>query len=323
MECKSHPLRNLKLLIMKKNDFSTLENLCTLRYLETGKCFHLCSQENHPVLFHNDEEFKAAMNVVAFVAFLLPELHIYTFEIMDNHFHFVLSGRTDQINNFTRTIVSRMSSHTALSSSRNDIRRLDFKVFEIGGLDNLRNVIAYINRNGAVANPNVNVFSYKWGANRYFFNEEAKLRYKECGRETTCRERRSLFCSAKLDGIDKVILLDGYVSPMCYCEINAGETYFRDSRHYFQSISRNIEAAKDIAKSIGESVFYTDEDLFSHIRMQCSKRYQCQSVASLPKEAKIELAKELHYDYNAGNKQISRLLKLDIAIVSALFPSTA
>lgn len=44
--------------------------MCQFRVMEAGSCFHVCSQENHPVLFHNEEEFKAAMNVVAFAAFL-------------------------------------------------------------------------------------------------------------------------------------------------------------------------------------------------------------------------------------------------------------
>ena len=42
--------------------------------------------------------------------------------------------------------------------------------------------------------------------------------------------------------------------------------------------------------------------------------------ALLPKDAKLEIAKILHYDYNAGNKQIQRMLSLDTLVVNALFP---
>ena len=45
------------------------------------------------------------------------------------------------------------------------------------------------------------------------------------------------------------------------------------------------------------------------------------SPAQLSREAKVEIAKTLHYDYNAGNKQINRILKMDINIVNALFPA--
>ena len=35
---------------------------------------------------------------------------------------------------------------------------------------------------------------------------------------------------------------------------------------------------------------------------------------------KIEVAKNMHFEYNASNKQISRILKLDVTAVNALFP---
>lgn len=305
---------------MEKKNFAEQENLCLFRFAEAGSCFHVCSQENHPVLFHNEEEFKAAMNVVAFVAFLFRDIRILTFEIMDNHFHFALSGTAEQIPLFTKNLVSKLTSHPTLSDSVPDIRKLSFRSYLISDLNGLRNVIAYVNRNGAVVFPNENVFTYEWGANRYFFNREARLRYRDCGHFPTIREKREIFRSNLLAGESKITTLDGIVSPMSYCHIAEAESFFRNSRNYFYCISRNVEASKEIAKNIGESIFYTDDDLFVHISTLCSKKYGERSVTTLPKEAKIEIAKELHFDYNAGNKQISRLLKMEMPVISALFP---
>lgn len=304
---------------MEKNEFARLENLCQLRFLEAGNCFHVCSQENHPVLFHNKEEFRTAMNAVAFAALLFPDIKIYTFEVMDNHFHFAMSGEKAGIQQLLRTLVNKLASLPSLTVSSSDISKLDFKFFDIDSLDNLRNVIAYINRNGAVVSSDENVFTYMWGTNRFFFNTEAKLRHAECGRKSTCREKRSMFHSAQLDA-DDILLVDEYVSPLCFCRIDEGESFFRNSRHYFHSVSRNIESSKDIARHIGESIFYTDEDLFSHVGVICARKYGCSNVRTLSSEAKIELAKELHFDYNAGNKQICRLLKINMAVLSTLFP---
>ena len=305
---------------MEKKDFAALESMCQQRFNETGPCFHVCSQENHPLLFHNDEEFKAAMNIVAFVAFLFPDICIYTFEIMGNHFHFTLSGSKERLRLFIKALISKLAAHPFLFSASSDINALSFKRHPINNLSNLRNVISYVNRNGAVVDPDENVFTYRWGANRFFFNREAKLRYYECSRNATCREKRALFHSAQLDSNDRVKILDGYVSPLCYCHVKEAESFFRNGRHYFYHTSRNIESMKDIAKDIGESLFYSDEDLFQHIRAACSKKYGCNSVAGLCPEMKIELAKELHFNFNAGNKQISRLLKMDIGVVNTLFP---
>lgn len=305
---------------MEKKDFAGLESSCQFRFLKVGFIYHVFSRENHPIIFHNEEEFKAAMNIVAFVAIMFPGIIIYTFEIMDNHFHFAIAGKKEDIEAFIKMLIEKLASHPSLAESRNEIKGLSFTMKSIDNLDTLRNVIAYNNRNGAVVCPDENVFTYRWGANRYFFNREARLRYDESGRKATCREKRKIFCSAQLDSADNVIMLDGYVSPLCYCHIHEAEMFFRNSRHYFHSVSRNVEAAKDIAKSIGESIFYTDEDLFSHVRMLCSKRYGCNSVSSLNSAAKTEIAKELHFDFNATNKQICRLLKVEQSIVNALFP---
>ena len=294
--------------------------MCQFRFLEAGNCFHVCSQENHPILFHNEDEFKAAMNTVAFAALFCPGVEIFTFEIMDNHFHFALSGASTEADHFTKVLIARLSSHPSLSSSSIDIRKIRFKFHPIDSLDNLRNVIAYINRNGAVVSQNESVYTYRWGANRFFFNPEALSRFQSCGIKPTCRERRSLFHSEQLNKDNRLVVLDGYVSPMCFCGITKAEAFFRSNRHYFFSISRNIEASKSIALGIGENIFYSDEDLFVFVKATCAKKYGCDSVSLLPKEAKVELAKELHFDYNAGNRQISRLLKIDLPVISSLFP---
>lgn len=306
---------------MEKKDFSRLENVCQFRFLEAGSCFHVCSQENHPVLFHNEEEFKAAMNTVAFAAFLFPDIRIYTFEVMDNHFHFLIAGRQEDIGDFLKTLASKLASQPSLSGSAQDIRKLSFRMYLIETLENMRNAIAYINRNGAVVSSDENVFTYKWGANRFFFNDEAKLRYESCGKYITCRERRALFQSNKLESNGKVVVLDGYVSPLCFCCVKEAELFFRNSRNYFYCISRNIESSNDIAKMIGEKLFYSDEDLFMLVRIACSKEFGVQTVSMLPNTAKVELAKRLHFDFNAGNKQICRLLKMDLSVVSELFPA--
>lgn len=305
---------------MEKKDFVRLENMCQSLFMKAGECFHICSQENHPVLFRSDKEFRAAMNAVAFVALLFPDILVFTFEIMSNHFHFALSGQKERIVKFLHTLVLKLAASPELGESRADIRKLSFKTIPIENLDNLRNVITYINRNGYVVNPDHSPFSYPWGANRYFFNPEAKSRVQESGIKATCITKRKVFHSDLLAKNGSVIMLDGYVTPACFCRISEAEGFFRSCRHYFQNISRNIESAKDIAKSIGESIFYPDEDLFLLVGSICSREFGCPSAQTLTKDQKLDLARRLHYDYNATDKQISRILKIGIDIVKLIFP---
>ena len=71
--------------------------------------------------------------------------------------------------------------------------------------------------------------------------------------------------------------------------------------------------------SYSSSVTYTDDELFTAANALSAKRFEL-STKVLGKNQKIEIAKELHYGYNASNKQIKRVLRIDEAVVNELFP---
>lgn len=95
---------------------------------------------------------------------------------------------------------------------------------------------------------------------------------------------------------------------------------FRDARHYFFKVSREIEGYKEIAEALCEQVFYTDDELNAVIYKTCKDLFDGQRAILLPQADKIELARKLHFDYNADNGQIARLLKLPPSTVDAMFP---
>ena len=130
---------------------------------------------------------------------------------------------------------------------------------------------------------------------------------------------RTLMHSRYLDHYKDMPLVDGYICPLLYCDIESSEHLFRDAKHYFYLISRNVESFSEIAKSIGETVFYSDSDLFLVANKYAKTNYGTSRLSDLDSRQKIELAKKLHYDYNAGDKQLQRLLRLSQDVVDALF----
>ena len=307
---------------METRDFYRMEAECELKFRELGPCYHLCTGENSPILFHNEDDFRTAMNIVALLSCLHPDVAVITFEIMSNHMHFAVAGKKERIQAWFKSLVKKMKMHPALSESKGALEMLEIKLIDVNSLDNLRNVIAYINRNGFVANANETPFSYPWGGNKYYFNPEAKLRYESSGKKLVYSERRKMFCSNKGDCVRELISIDGYICPLCFCKVNIGESMFRNARHYFSKISKNIESFSDIAKTIGESLFYNDDELYSLVAAECLKKYGIKSTKMINAAAKMDLAKKLHYEYNSGNKQISRILGMNINAVYALFPET-
>ncbi len=81
-----------------------------------------------------------------------------------------------------------------------------------------------------------------------------------------------------------------------------------------------MEGMKTVAEEIGESLYYTDDDLYSILVGIARDQYGAAKPNLLPTQAKIELARKMHYDYNAGAKQIARMLKIDLAILSGILP---
>ena len=53
----------------------------------------------------------------------------------------------------------------------------------------------------------------------------------------------------------------------------------------------------------------------------CKEKYNNRNPSLLGSEAKMDVAKMMRYEYNAGTKQIQRMLKMDAAVLAALFGS--
>lgn len=299
---------------MNRAEFYDRENLCQYYFDKLGCTYHLCTPENHPLIFRNSEEFKIGMNLMGIAAKAHPNVKILTFELMSNHMHQIIGSRRECIENWfasLKTLISKCLPDTDLSG-------FDINVHEIETLENLRNAIAYANRNGSVIDSNVCPYTYPWGANRYFFNPEAKARYEEQKRKASNSFIRESSQSRKYDHIKDLYLVDDYISPMSFCSIVDGENLFRDTRHYFTKVSRHIESYSEIAKIIGEQIYYTDDDLFSITRTMADKNYNCKIPSQLSNKQKIEMAKTLRREYNAGIKQIQRMLKIDTNILQAI-----
>ena len=286
-----------------------------------GPFWHLWSSEDAPLLFSSEDDFKAGMCIVGICTLLSPEIKNYTFELMSNHAHFTVGGNYDAVLEFCKRFKRYLSRWLAASGKTADLSAWEMSIREIESLKDCRNVIAYNNRNGFLVNPEETPFSYLWGANRYYFNREAKMRYESIDKQfMSKRAKRDLIHSHDADGITGPVMVDGYACPLGFCAIEEAERLFRNASHYLYLITSNIESQKEIAAEIGERIFYNDNELFSACARMAKKLFGESRPSVLTKEEKISLAKTLHYDYNAGNKQISRMLSLDTSVVTALFP---
>ena len=262
------------------------------------------------------------MWIIAIAAKLSPDITIITFELMTNHLHILAAGNVSKLLEMFE-LVKRYLMQMASRAERT-INWVAFKpgIRTLNNLQDARNVLVYDNRNGFLVRPDYTPFSYPWGANFCYFNPNEKKRYLESAIYTTCRERRAISHSHKSDTVRGLRSLDGAISPFSFCDIAAGESLFRDASHYFYSLGRNIEQNTEIAKEIGESISYTEDELYAAVCSKCQKEYGTVNPAQIPSDAKIAIAKMMRNNYNATSKQIQRMLRLDFSIISSLFGST-
>lgn len=296
------------------------EQQCEVTFLNTGPFYHLCtSGVQTEILFDDEEDFRFAMNLMAFCVWQTEDVIVLTYGIMGNHLHSVMAGKEERLIACFSLFKRRLQRYLLDKGVIKDLSGFVATLFPIDNLDTLRNTLAYVNRNGYLADSRYTPFSYPWGANRFFFNPDVPfLQGKRYG-DLTFREKRQLFRSHSIDYPAEHRVLDGYINPVCFCKINLAEQMFQNARSYFFLLSRNVEAYRSIASQLGDLVYYTDDELFLIVRQICKDTYGNSRPATLPKDAKLEMAKKIRFEYQAGNKQIQRMLRLEERDLIALF----
>ena len=296
------------------------ERQCEFVFRDNGPYYHLCTPgEDMEILFEDEADFRFAMNLVAFCTWQISGVIVLTFEIMKNHLHVVMSGERDRLFEWFSLFKRRLQRYLAEKGVVKNLSGFEASLFPIDNLETLRNTIAYVNRNGYLVDARYTPFSYPWGANRFFCNPDIPFLQEISYRDLTFREKRQLFRSHAIDYPDDHLVMDGYILPTSYCNLALAEMMFQSARSYFFLLSRNVEVYRGIAAQLGDLVYYTDDELFLVVRQLCKDAYGNSRPASLPKDAKLEIAKKMHFNYQAGNKQIQRMLRLEERDVVALF----
>lgn len=307
-------------------NFYDEESKCSQTFSALGDCYHLWTSERYELIFLTEEAFRHGMTVIGICARLHPEIRILSFEIMSNHMHFAVAGTEVCARDFFNSLKKYLSRHFSKAEAAinrksgslkaNDIlRATDWAGFiastrKIETLEDLRNVIVYINRNGYVVSKAYTPFTYPWGTNRYYFNPDAVTLASLKSRPMTLRERQSAINSRVADHIEGLAMHENCALPLSFCDIASGERLFRNPSHYFYKLGRSIEGQKKIAGEISESIFYTDDELFSAISSIAREKYGCRQLVQVPAEAKLELARTMRFEYNSSAKQIQRMLKI-------------
>lgn len=292
--------------------FFEKERICEKRFADKAPFWHLyTSGKNTPITLTKEADFRFVMNLLARMSFQFQVITIIAFAIMNNHLHLVIAGNYDEIMCFYDAFRKCFARQFP---GRGDNYKVSAK--PIPDLKTLRNTIVYVNRNGYVVDSSYTPYSYTWSTGRYYFND---IRSEHSFGELTYRQKREYFNCREAGIPSDAQIIDGYVSPMSYCDIKYGMEIFRDAHQYFYMLGKNLESYAELAVEIDDDDYLTDTELFSVVLKITKDKYGC-GIRDLKRNQLIEVAKSIHYNYRASNGQIRRMLNLSQYEVDSLFP---
>lgn len=297
------------------------DEACEFDFRSKGPYWHIYTPGDlTEIIFTSPEDFTFGMNLMAVCLAAFPLLRIITFTLMNNHIHIILAGSREDALSFFSLYKKRLKRFLAGQGRYPDLSALIPDAYEIPDLQALRNEIVYVNRNGYVVQPEHTPYSYPWSAGVFYFNPLLASVPKTRLSTLSQPEQRKLYHSRLIELPNHYEVSGQIIISSSFCSIQEGEAYYRNAHQYFQLLSRNQEAGSGIAKRLADMAFLTDEEMFGVARTLAAKVYGVKSPAVLPPEAKNALAKKLFFDYKAAPRQIRRILKMDPAILEALFP---
>ena len=287
-----------------------------------GGLWHICTPGNlQEIINISDADFKFAVSNTALSA-AETGIMILTDAQMENHIHVLAACTAEDCLHFIQSYKYRLGKHL----ERNG-RYISLKHFTcdspipVGTLEMARNEIAYINRNGFVANRKWTPFTYPWGSGYLYFNPSAQSLRGTSYNSMPFVEKRAMTYRRIVPMPDCYTVCEGMILPSGYADVKSGESFFRDAHHYMVAVTRNFEAYSEEAKRLGDKVIVDDEELYNVAKMMGENGYRVTQPSLLSPSAKVEVARKLRSDYNASNGQIRRILKLPIETVETLFPT--
>lgn len=302
--------------------FAEKERRCEEIFRTSGQFWHLYTDGTKMGnIFMDDKDFKAGISILAAVMHIVkPEVELVTFVLMKNHLHLILCGRKEHCLHLFEILKDKYRRVFRKAERGVDWSRFMAEILPIDSLKTLRNEIIYAHRNPFVASPEHTPVSYPWSGGCAYFNPMIKeIPTREIGSLSIDAQRR-LTRSKDISPMHGLRVAGDSIYIPSFCNIRLGESLFTDARSYFLSLTRNAEAFSTIAARLKDSVFLTEDEIYTAATSLALKNFNTRQLALLNPGQRLELAKDLHFRYNASTQQLRRILKLELSVLNELFP---
>lgn len=305
--------------------FGELERICEYNFKEAqreyGHFWHVCTPGHlSEILNISEDDFKFAVSNVAISAYE-SGLVVITDAQMSNHLHAILGGPLEQCFVFIDSFRFRLAKHIQETGRIVDLSRFECKdPIQITDLEMMRKEVAYVNRNGFVADRRYLPFTYPWGSGHLYFNTVASKATGTPYNDAPFKEKRRLCCRRVVEMPENYMISDGMILPSSYADYKLGESFFRDAHHYLNEVTKKVESYSASAQRLGDKTVLGAEEMYYAVKTICEREYNISQPAMIAPSDKITLANTMKFKYHASNAQIRMILKLSEQEVDSLFP---
>ena len=271
------------------------------------ECFLISTSHlSDRILFRNNEDFKAAMNIVAIAAFMTG-ITVLDFVLMSNHVHFVVLGDYETAKRFIETFKLLLGKY--LRYSRNldamlrgnevDIRPIPFEN------ESVERAVAYVQMNPVAANICTHPSQYPWGCGSLLFNGAPYAGTKKLDEYSYRAQTRLLHSNLHLPQ-NYLIKDDAYIAPVCFVPVRYVESIFRTPKRYDFFIKNSSKAKARLEDRPSPS--FSDQSLSSCVQDLCRSLFRKTGIHELSDSELTELLCQIRWRLSTDIAQIARVV---------------
>ncbi len=269
--------------------------------------YHLCTDRlDRRLLFNNDSQYRKGMAAIA-LSHIKFKVKVYTFELMPNHVHLILSGTGEQCVRVFSFLKRRFSEHLIADGYAPLDKSHGFILKPIRDEEEFKNQIIYCNRNRYEKNHCVPGGS-KWGAGYLFFSEVSKVIKGTKAGVMDLEEVRRELCSRERIPDNWEIHPELGLLPSNFVEIKKVESVFRTPKDYLTRLVKEYETMVKIAGELGEHLDFSQSEVRDITSIELRNMYPGRLLKTLSAQEKIVCAVRVYEKLGIPTTQLAAAL---------------
>ena len=269
------------------------------------------------IWFRDEEDFKAAMNVIPILA-ALAGVNILAFILMSNHVHFVLEGSYVQVLKFFTSFKRHFSYYLnnkykikeALRENSVDVRELKLES------ESLERAIAYVQMNSVAAGICFGPAEYPWGTGGAFFRVTSPKGTPVD--DMSARSRYRLFHSKKKVPAGLLLGENGYIIPESYVKTKFVEDLYRRQSRMAHFLRSSSKAKIRMDTKDTEIPSFKDHIIIPVVKEMCRALFGKDSIKDLLPVQKAEILRQIRYRFSSNVNQLVRVTEIPYEDVTRL-----